>query len=324
MSSSPIILPAAIFIGVLAMFMAIMALAGRRGATARRLEAHVVPVEVTTGRRIEHVHVLRDQHYSPLRIWDAVLRRFKPARTAHEELTRANAWLSVSQYLMLRGLVAAILFVAMSMLTGIPLLGLPAIPIGLMLPRIGLRFLARRRRQAFEKQLAEGIDLIVGALRAGYGFLQAIESVSKEVENPMREEFVQIMEQVNLGASPTDALQELPNRIASYDLSLFVTAVTVQRSVGGNLAEVLENIAATVRERRRIRAEVRAITTGPRASSYVLGFLPIGLMTYFSLIDENYRIVMLDSTFGRMMLGFAIFWSLLGLVISTMVSKVEY
>ena len=125
-----------------------------------------------------------------------------------------------------------------------------------MLPRVALILQARRRRIAFEAQLAEAIDLLVGALRAGYGFLQAMEAVTKEIGDPMREEFVRVIDLVKVGTPPADALLELPKRIDSYDLSLFVTAVTVQRTIGGNLAEVLENIAETVRERRRIRAEV--------------------------------------------------------------------
>jgi tight adherence protein B len=151
-----------------------------------------------------------------------------------------------------------------------------------------------------------------------------MEAVTKEVADPMREEFTRVIEQVNVGTAPADALQELPRRIASYDLSLFVTAVTVQRTIGGNLAEVLENIAETVRERRRIRAEVRAITTGPRVSSYVVGVIPLAVLVILVAMDSDYRQVMLYETIGRLMIGFAAVWSLIGLATSPAVSKVEY
>jgi tight adherence protein B len=324
MSSSPIIFAVAAFVAVLAGVIGISALAGRRSATTRRLLEHAVPVTFNEAKRLDRVNVLKEQNLSPFRVVNAIFSRLKPARTAVGDLMRANVWLTVPQYLLLRCLIAAILYFVMKTVTGVPLFGIAAIPVGLMLPRIALLVLANRRQKAFEAQLAEAIDLLVGALRAGYGFLQAIESVAKEIQDPMRQELVRVIDQVNIGSPPVTALQEMPKRISSYDLALFVTAVTVQRSVGGNLAEVLENIAETIRERRRIKAEVKAITTGPRVSSYILGLFPLGLMLYFSATDDAYRQLMLNETIGKMMLGFAAVWSLVGLFLSTAVSKVEY
>jgi tight adherence protein B len=324
MSSTPILAAAIAFIAVLAGVIGISALTGRRSAMTRRLVEHAVPVAHSEAKHLDRVNVLKEQNLSSFGVLNAFLIRFKPARTAVGELTRANVWLTVTQYLLVRCLVAAILYFVVKTVMGIPLVALAAIPVGLMLPRIALIVLARRRRKAFEGQLAEAIDLLVGALRAGYGFLQAIEAVTKELPDPMRFELRQVIEQVNFGSPPITALQEMPKRIASYDLALFVTAVSVQRSVGGNLAEVLENIAATIRERRRISAEVKAITTGPRVSSYILGLFPLGLMLYFSATDDAYRQLMLNETIGKMMLGFAAVWSLIGLFLSTAVAKVEY
>jgi tight adherence protein B len=316
--------PIVAFVIVLLGVIAISVLNGRKSSTAKRLEEHTVPVSVNESKKLERVNVLKEQNLSSYGAVNAVLIRLKPARTAVGELMRANVWLTVAQYLLLRCLVASILFFVVRALSGVPLVALVAIPVGLMLPRIALLVQASRRRKAFEGQLAEAIDLLVGALRAGYGFLQAIEAVTKELPDPMRFELRQVIEQVNVGSPPITALQEMPKRISSYDLELFVTAVSVQRSVGGNLAEVLENIAETIRERRRIRAEVKAITTGPRVSSYILGLFPLGLMIYFAGTDDAYRQLMLNETIGKMMLGFAAVWSLIGLLLSTTVSKVEY
>jgi tight adherence protein B len=324
MSDTPMLAAAAAFIVVLIGVFGISALTGRKSATTRRLQEHEVQIAHSEAKKLDRVNVLKEQNLSSFGVVNAILNRLKPARTAAPELVRANVWLTVTQYLLLRLLVAAILFFVVKTVTGVPLFGLVAIPVGLMLPRIALLVLASRRRQAFEGQLAEAIDLLVGALRAGYGFLQAIEAVTKEIPDPMRHELRLVIEQVNIGVPPVNALLEMPKRIRSYDLELFVTAVSVQRSVGGNLAEVLENIAATIRERRRIKAEVKAITTGPRVSSYILGLFPLGLMFYFSATDEAYRQLMLNETIGKMMLGFAAVWSLIGLFLSTFVSKVEY
>jgi tight adherence protein B len=323
--SPSIYLSATAFVGVLGLVYAVTLLTGRRGAaTHRRLDEHAVPVALNEAKRLERVDVLIEQRYSSSHLMEAVLRRLRPARTAAIELTRADVPLGVPVYLLARCFLAGILYVAVDTAIGIPLLPLAAIPVGLMLPRLALLHLGRRRHAAFEGQLAEGIDLIVGAMRAGYGFLQAIESTAKEIPDPMSGELARVIDHVNVGATVAEALLEMPKRIASYDLSLFVTAVTVQRTIGGNLAEVLENIAETVRERRRIRAEVMAITTGPRMSSYVLGLFPLGLLIFFIFVDANYRAVMLHERAGHIMLGVAGTWSLIGLVLSTKVSKVEY
>jgi tight adherence protein B len=198
------------------------------------------------------------------------------------------------------------------------------LPVGLMLPRLWLRLRARRRIKAFEAQLAEAIDLIVGSLRAGHGFLQALESVSREIADPMRKELASVIEQVNVGVNPVDALQAMSERVPSYDLALMVAAITVQRQTGGNLAEVLENLAATVRERRRVRGEVHALTTGPRVSSYVLAAIPFLLFLYFLIISPDYRDVMLGTGYGKMLLSAACVWSLIGFFFSNKMAKVEY
>jgi tight adherence protein B len=323
--SDPIMLAIVVFGIVVALVLAVALLLGRSDAEARRrLDEHEVQVARNDAKRLERREVLKEHNYSSVGPLNALLRRLKPARTAAVDLARANIDLSVPQYLLARPLIAAIATVAVVRITGIVFLAIPVFPVGLMLPRLGLKFKARRRRTAFEAQLAEGIDLIVGGLRAGYGFLQAIESASKDLDDPMGEELSRVIEQVNVGTKLADALQELPERIESYDLSMFVTAVIVQRSVGGNLAEVLENIAETVRERRRVRGEVRAMTTSARASSYVLGLFPLGLMIFFSSADEGYRQVMFHSTAGKIMLAFAGIWSFIGFLAASAVAKVEY
>jgi tight adherence protein B len=319
------LIPAVAFVGVLAAVLLVSTLAGRRSAkTRRRLEEHEVPVFVNDAKPFEKVNVLKEQNYSSIGFVNAILRRFKPARTAAGELLRANVSLTVPQYLLARALLAGILFYAIRAATGNTIFALPAIPVGLMLPRIALIVRASRRRKAFEGQLAEAIDVLVGALRAGYGVLQAIESTSKEMGNPMSEELLRVVDQVNIGTSPVDALQELTQRIDSYDLSMFVTAVTVQRAVGGNLAEVLENIAETVRERQRVRGEVQALTTGPRVSSYILGLFPFAMLLYLVTTNALYRQTFFYETIGRIMLVFSAVWSLIGFFLSKSVSKVEY
>ncbi len=320
-----ILLPALVFAAVLGATLWLSTMRkGRQATLQRRLDIHAVQVSVEESRRLEHVQVLKQQIYSSVPALQAVLKRFRPARTAASELTRASVGLTVMQYLVIRLLAGVVLALVAWALTGSALLAPPAAVVGLMAPRVLVIVRAHRRKKAFEAQLAEAIDLLVGALRAGYGFLQAIEAVTRDIDDPMREELKRAVEEISLGISPADALAAINDRIESYDFSLLATAISVQRSVGGNLAEVLENIANTVRERRRIRAEVRAITTGPRVSSYVLGLIPLALLIFFSSTNQNYRDVMFHSPIGKAMLIFATIWSLLGLFLSRKVAQVEY
>ncbi len=313
------------FVGTMAVAYVISTFADRRqpAVVRRRLDDHAVAVVVHEAKRLERIKILKEQRLSSVPVLDAILRRFKPATTAIDELARANLGLPVLLYLILRVVVPVAAFYAVWLMTGSVLYALPCVPL-LWVPRVFVVIKGKRRNAAFEDQLAEAIDLLVGALRAGHGFLQGIESVAKEIGGPIQEEFNRVVEQINLGTEANDALQEVTQRITSYDYEMFTTSIAVQRSTGGNLAEVLENISDTIRERRRIRAEVRALTTAPRVSSYVLGGIPIGLLFALTAINSHYREVMFNEQIGHFMIAFSIFWSSLGILFSQKVAKVEY
>ena len=133
------------------------------------------------------------------------------------------------------------------------------------------------RLNAFNKQLPDTITLIANALRAGSSFLQAIELVVRESRPPISTEFGRVIREVNLGLPFEQALENMVRRVRSDDLELMATAISIQHQVGGNLAEILDSIAFTIRERVRIKGEIRTLTAQQRLSGYVVGFLPIGL-----------------------------------------------
>ena len=149
--------------------------------------------------------------------------------------------------------------------------------IGFMLPRFWLGRRKSGRLNAFNKQLPDTITLIANALRAGSSFLQAIELVVRESRPPISTEFGRVIREVNLGLPFDQALENMVRRVRSDDLELMATAITIQHQVGGNLAEILDSIAYTIRERVRIKGEIRTLTAQQRLSGYVVGFLPIGL-----------------------------------------------
>jgi tight adherence protein B len=160
---------------------------------------------------------------------------------------------------------------------GSPIALLVGALIGFLLPRFWLNRRKSGRLNAFNKQLPDTITLIANALRAGSSFLQAIELVVRESRPPISTEFARVIREVNLGLPFEQALENMVRRVRSDDLELMATAISIQHQVGGNLAEILDSIAYTIRERIRIKGEIRTLTAQQRLSGYVVGFLPIGL-----------------------------------------------
>jgi tight adherence protein B len=171
---------------------------------------------------------------------------------------------------------------------GNPLLLLIGGVVGFFLPRLWLSRRKSGRLKAFNDRLADTITLIANALRAGSSFLQAIEMVVRETQPPISTEFGRVIREVNLGLPFDDALANMVRRVRSDDLELMATAITIQHQVGGNLAEILDSIAFTIRERVRIQGEIRTLTAQQRMSGYVVGFLPIGLAGLLFIIAPKF------------------------------------
>jgi tight adherence protein B len=166
--------------------------------------------------------------------------------------------------------------------------------IGFMLPRFWLGRRKSGRLNKFNKQLPDTITLIANALRAGSSFLQAIELVVRESAPPISTEFGRVIREVNLGLSFDVALENMVRRVRSEDLELMATAISIQHTVGGNLAEILDSIAYTIRERVRIQGEIRTLTAQQRMSGYVVGFLPIGLAGFLFIAAPGFMSPMFD------------------------------
>jgi tight adherence protein B len=158
-----------------------------------------------------------------------------------------------------------------------PLVLLIGLIIGFYVPRIWLNNRKSGRLKAFNKQLPDTVTLIANALRAGSSFLQSIELVVRESRPPISTEFGRVIREVNLGLPFDLALENMVKRVKSEDFELMATAIATQHQVGGNLAEILDSIAFTIRERIRIKGEIRTLTAQQRLSGYVVGFLPFGL-----------------------------------------------
>ncbi len=204
--------------------------------------------------------------------------------------------------------------------------GMIGVIIGFFLPRIYVNRQKNKRLETFNDQLPDMLSLTVNGLRAGFSTAQAMEAVSKEMPAPLSSEFRRVVQEMQLGISMENALDNLLRRIPSEDLDLIITAINVQREVGGNLAEILDTIAHTIRERIRIKGEIRVLTAQVMYSGRFLALLPIILTTIIWFGNQEY----VSSVFQpeTMLCGIAIFGVAailvgLGYFIMTRIAKIE-
>lgn len=164
--------------------------------------------------------------------------------------------------------------------------------IGALAPRFYVKSQQRKRLQKFNDQLPDMLNLMVNGLRAGYSTMQAMEAISKELPPPINDEFRRVVQEMQIGIPMEIALDNLLRRIPSEDLDFVVTAINVQREVGGNLSEILDSISFTIRERIRIKGEVRVLTAQVRTSGTVLSLIPFGLTLILWFLNPDYLLSM--------------------------------
>jgi len=239
-----------------------------------------------------------------------------------EQLNRADLKLRTSEYFMIQigsaVLVALIVFVRFHVLVGWLVLFL-----GYLLPGFYVKYRINKRLKAFNNQLGDTLTLLSNALKAGYSFAQAIDTVAKNAVPPIADEFARAVREMNLGGSPDEALQNITKRIASADFDLVATAYSIHRTVGGNLAEILDNIAYTIRERVRIKGEIATLTAQARASGTLITFLPIVLAAFMFFVTPSYFRPMFDNFIGWILIAIGIFMIFIGNLIIRRVIAIE-
>jgi tight adherence protein B len=194
---------------------------------------------------------------------------------------------------------------------------------GLYAPGIYVKIQQQRRMNAFNDQLGDTINLLANSLRSGYSLLQSMETVSKELPPPISVEFARVVREVGLGLSNEQAMNNMLRRIQSDDLDLMITAVNVQHEVGGNLAEILEIIGYTIRERVRIKGEVRVLTAQGVISGYVISLLPIVLGLVLYLMNPDYVGAMFQEVCGWIMVGVATVGIVTGFIAIQKIVRIE-
>lgn len=228
---------------------------------------------------------------------EKVLRRRNYSGALSRALEQAGLTMSAAEFVVFAA-VGTIVLAGAASLTGSVLLWLAALIAGPLVARVVLRFLASRRRTAFADQLDETLQLLAGGLRAGHSLLRAIDAAAEESEAPTSEEFSRIINETRLGRDIGEALDDAAVRMRSEDFSWVAQAIAIHREVGGNLADVLDQVGHTIRERNQIRGQVRSLSAEGRISALVLMVLPFALGGILVVISPGYMDPLLQHPLG--------------------------
>jgi len=249
-------------------------------------------VEERLGRYVENPRAAREERQVQAPVTEWLNKRVAGSsfgENISRELARADLKLKSGEYIgmmVISGVMVGALVYFLSQRS--ILAAMAGFAIGLFLPRFYVRNQQTRRLVRFNDQLADMLNLVVNGLRAGYSTMQALEAVSKELPAPICDEFRRVVQEMQLGVPMQESLDNLLRRIPSDDLDLVVTAINVQREVGGNLAEILDTISYTIRERVRIKGEIRVLTTQVMYSGRFLSMMPIFVMAILYFLNRDY------------------------------------
>ena len=249
-------------------------------------------VEQRLGRYLDEERTDADREADRSLVTDWVNKRVEKSSFGDRiarDLARADLKLKVAEYFALYIIAIFLGALVLGFLGGWhPVSFLIGAVLGAFAPRFYVKRQQRQRLNKFNDQLGDMLNLMVNGLRAGYSTMQAMEAISKELPSPISDEFRRVVQEMQLGVPMETALDNLLRRIPSDDLDFVVTAINVQREVGGNLSEILDSISYTIRERVRIKGEIRVMTAQVRASGTLLSIIPMGLALILWFMNPDY------------------------------------
>ena len=250
------------------------------------------------------------------------------AESTAKSLQQANVHLRVGEYLLIRFLLGTFAFVIIALFTRFHPLGVlfgifGAIGVYMLGP-FYLRFLRGRRLAKIEKQLVEFLPMLASSLRSGFAFQQGVELAGRQLGPPLGDELTLMLNDANLGATMEEALLQMGDRVGSTNLDMMITAVLVQRGTGGNLSEILERAAETLRERERVRGDLQSLTASQRLTGLILSIYPAGIGLVLLLIMPSLWSVMFTDTLGQVFLGVALGLQGLGFLVMQRVMRIDF
>jgi tight adherence protein B len=255
------------------------------------------------------------------------IEKFAWGSSIAKELARADIKLKVGEFIAFAfGVSLLIAFLGWITSGGSWFAGGVGFIIGAFLPRIYVNMQKSKRLVRFNDQLADMLNLMVNGLRAGYSTMQAMEAIAKELPAPISDEFRRVVQEMQLGITMEAALDNLLRRIPSLDLDLVITAMNVQREVGGNLAEILSTISHTIRERVRVKGEIRVLTSQQVYSGRFLSLLPVILLVALYFMNRDYMMMFFAEEtrlIGLIALGAALLLIVAGYFVMNKIAAIE-
>jgi tight adherence protein B len=196
--------------------------------------------------------------------------------------------------------------------------------LGLLVPPLYVNRKRTKRVELFEQQLIDAISIMSSCLKAGLTFQQALVSISTEMPNPISEEFGRVVKELKLGSSIETSLTRLSDKIGSQNFMMIVSAILIQRQTGGNLSEILTNISGTIKERFKIKNEIKVLTATARTSGLVVGLMPLVIILFFLLFNPDYVTIFFKSNLGIAMIVIAIIMEIIGFLIIRKIVNIKF
>ncbi|KKL99194.1 hypothetical protein LCGC14_1816810, partial [marine sediment metagenome] len=249
------------------------------------------------------------------------------AERTRVQLERAGLALKLHEYVALRVLMGLLAFIVV---LGVGNAGALALVLGIvvgvvsyMLPALYVHTRITRQVQKFNDQLDEMLTMVSNSLRAGFGLLQGFELAAEQLQPPMSTELHRLLRDTRMGASIEEALENLSQRVGSYDLDVIITAILIQRSVGSNLSEVLDKVAHTIRERVRIKGEINTLVAQKKLSGWVIGLMPVAFVAMMMIMSFDYMSLLFTDPLGRLMLVIAVVLDIIGILVIKRIVTVD-
>jgi tight adherence protein B len=280
------------------------------------IEEEKVSQEKVAGKPISIIQVMKEK------IQKKVLTKEKNSRL-ELKIAQAGLPLKPEEYILFQWILTALLGGLFYLIIGNWLFFPVGSVMGFILPRWYLRKKQRERVTKFNEGLADMITTIVGNLRAGFSFPQALKSVAEEAASPIKEEIDYVIKEMQFGKGIEDALNDLHERMPSEDLDLMIQAILIQRQVGGNLATVLDKIIETIRDRTKIQRQITTLTAQGRLSGYVIALLPVILGFLLYLIQPDYIGGLFHNPIGLAMVGAGVISGVIGFILIKKITTIE-
>jgi tight adherence protein B len=257
----------------------------------------------------------------------ARLGRYTPRKWAEKidrELHTSGIALTGGEFIILQLFLVILLFLVALALLQVSLVVIILPLLSIILPQLYISHRRNKKMRLFNNQLADVLLTLANSLKAGFSLFQAMEMASQEMPDPISSELRITLKEMTYGQSTETALLNFSKRLESKDLDLMITAILIQRQIGGNLAEILLNIHETIQQRLRIQGEVKTLTAQGRLSGYIIGALPIFIGLAITLIHPAYLAALFNSSLGLTMIAFGITLQFIGFIVIRKIINIKY